>query len=157
MYSSYNFGRTASVSAIRFEDMFCTSKKRWDSGRWVGIVMITCCAHDSCLGWLLRRLGQHWLSYIFLSWKPLRKFHFWHYRQFSVRRSVHSSESPDHCKLANDKGVAEVSIERVLENETQCIYNGLTIAAIVSALNRGIHCWGYVSHCLYQQVEQEGA
>ena len=35
--------------------------------------------------------------------------------------------------------------------------NGLTIAAIVSALNRGIHCWGYVSHCLYQQVEQEGA
>ena len=55
--------------------------------------------------------------------------------------------------------MAEVSIvpERVLENETQCIYNGLTIAAIVSALNRGIHCWGYVSHCLYQQVEQEGA
>ena len=25
-----------SVGAIRFEDRFCTSKKRWDRGRWVG-------------------------------------------------------------------------------------------------------------------------
>ena len=28
--------------------------------------------------------------------------HFWHCRQISVGRSVHWSEGPDHCKLANE-------------------------------------------------------
>ena len=28
--------------------------------------------------------------------------HFWHCRQFSVGRSIHWSEGPDHCRLANE-------------------------------------------------------
>ena len=42
---------SAAVCAISFENQFYASKKTWDRGRWVGIVM-TCHAHGSCLGWM---------------------------------------------------------------------------------------------------------
>ena len=33
---------------------------------------------------------------------PFYELHFWQCRQLSVRRSIHRSECPDHCKLANE-------------------------------------------------------
>ena len=33
---------------------------------------------------------------------PFKGLHFWHCSQFSVGRSIHWSEGPDHCKLANE-------------------------------------------------------
>ena len=33
---------------------------------------------------------------------PLQGLHFWYCWQFSVGRSIHSSEGPDHCKLTNE-------------------------------------------------------
>ena len=33
---------------------------------------------------------------------PFHELHFWHCRQLSVGRSIHRSEGPDHCKLANE-------------------------------------------------------
>ena len=53
--ASSNFGRMLSVGAIRFEDGFCTSKKKQDRGRWAGFSS----GHGSYLGWLLKSLGQH--------------------------------------------------------------------------------------------------
>ena len=33
---------------------------------------------------------------------PFYELHFWHCRELSVGRSIHRSEGPDHCKLANE-------------------------------------------------------
>ena len=33
---------------------------------------------------------------------PFQRLNFWHCRQFSVGRSIHWSEGPNHCKLANE-------------------------------------------------------
>ena len=39
--------------------------KRWDRGRWAGF-STECRAHGSCLGWLYKSLGRHWLDHFLL-------------------------------------------------------------------------------------------
>ena len=54
-------------------------------------------------------VGIGWVIFLLLTQTGLEKaplhlweLHFWHYRQFSVKTRIHWSESPDHCKLANE-------------------------------------------------------
>ena len=96
-----------SVGAIRCEDRFCASKKRWDEGRWV---------EGDSAWWLLRLAVEKPWSMpggpfcCFLTQTGLKKkrsFHFLGapfltFRQLSVWRSTLWSEGPDYWTLANE-------------------------------------------------------
>ena len=107
---------------------FVLPKKRQDMGRWAGIFAI------GQLSWLVVERTWSALALSFLSFLvqtgiettplPLWGLHFWHWRLFSVERSVHWSESPDHCKLAligHGRGYEHERIdERTLSPRFQC-------------------------------------
>ena len=62
------------------------------------------CAHHATLAASMLSVGAISLlaqTGVETSPLPFYVFHFWFHRQFSVRRRVCWSESPDHCQLAN--------------------------------------------------------
>ena len=99
-----------SVGAIHFEDRFCASKKggiggggRVSAQGAVRMAAALAGCRKALVGTGLsislpfatngRRQGSP---------APFYELHFWHCRQLSVGRSIHRSEGPDHCKLANE-------------------------------------------------------
>ena len=67
-FPSSDFGHMLSVGSIYFDDRFC-ARKKWDSGWWVGIVMI-CRDMVAVLAGCIRALvstGTKWAQKTFLS------------------------------------------------------------------------------------------
>ena len=102
---SCNFGRMLSVGAIRFKIGFALAKK------WAGF-STGCHAHGSCLAGCIKALVSTGLGislFIDTNGHRLRLLCLFGCsisgnvgRLFSVGRSIHWSEGPDHCKLANE-------------------------------------------------------
>ena len=98
-----------SVGAICFEDRFCASKKGGiGGGEQVSEqgAMHMAATLGGCRKALVSTglaisplLATNGVDKIPL---PYYGLHFWHCRQFSVGRSIHWLEGPDHCKLANE-------------------------------------------------------
>ena len=107
VYLSCNFGRMLSVGTIYIEDRFCPRKiggvrgGGWVSpSEWQHMAVILAGYRKAlvCIGWTIFHLvstnGHRSHS------SPPVGAPFW--QQFSVQRNIYWSESPDHCKLANE-------------------------------------------------------
>ena len=78
-----------------FEDRFCASKKGGIGGG--GRVSAQGAVHMAAA-----LAGCRNLFDVDKAPLPFYELNFWHCRQLSIGRSIHWSEGPDHCKLANE-------------------------------------------------------
>ena len=90
-----------SVGAIHFEGGI-------GGGGWVSALGAVHMA-AALAGCIKALVGTGWAIFLLFGTNGFRKgssafigLYFWHCRQFSVGRTIHWLEAPDHCKLVNE-------------------------------------------------------